>query len=64
MYIAGSFSGSFQTLAGYSYQVQYKDNITNPMWQILTTIPGDGTVKSFTDPGPAVAQRFYRVVIQ
>jgi len=64
MYSAGVFSGSFQTLAGYSYQVQYKDNITDIMWQVLTTIPGDGTVKSFTDPGPAVAQRFYQVVIQ
>jgi len=64
MYSAGIFSGSFQTLAGYSYQVQYKDNIIDTMWQVLTTIPGDGTVKPFTDPGPAIAQRFYRVAIQ
>jgi hypothetical protein len=64
MYNAGSLSGSFQTEVGFNYQVQYKDNITSPTWQVLTTIPGDGSVKSFTDPGPAVAQRFYRVVIQ
>ena len=63
-YSAGMFSGSFQTQAGFSYVVQYKDNITSPTWQVLTTIPGDGTVKTFTDPGPAVPQRFYRVSIQ
>jgi hypothetical protein len=62
-YTAGSFSGSFQTQSGHNYVVQYKDDLNASMWQTLTTIPGDGTVKSFTDPGPAGTQRFYQVSV-
>jgi hypothetical protein len=43
--------------------VQYKDDLNASMWQTLTTIPGDGTVKSFTDPGPGGTQRFYQVTV-
>jgi len=60
---AGSFSGSFLTVAGKSYRVEYKDQFSDADWQLLTTIDGDGTVKSFTDSGAVGPQRFYRVVL-
>jgi hypothetical protein len=63
-YMGGSFSGSFQTQNGFSYEVQFKNNLNETMWQTLTTIAGDGTVKTFTDPGPAGASRFYQIVAQ
>jgi hypothetical protein len=62
-FAAGAFSGSFQTQSGFNYVVQYKDNLNASMWQTLETISGDGTVKSFTDPGPAGAHRFYQVIV-
>jgi hypothetical protein len=63
-YTAGTFSGSFQTQAGFNYVVRYKDDLNAASWQVLTTIPGDGTVKSFTDAGPAGTQRFYSLLVQ
>jgi hypothetical protein len=62
-YAAGSFSASFQTQNGVTYTIQYKDDLNAASWSTLTTIPGDGAVKSFTDPGAAVAQRFYQVSV-
>jgi len=62
-YTAGSFSGSFLSQNGFNYVVQYKDELNASTWQTLTTIPGDGTVKSFTDPSPAGTQRFYQVSV-
>jgi len=62
-YSAGSFSASILTGDGIVYEVQYKNQIDDPQWLTLTTIPGDGTLKPFTDPGPAASQRFYRAII-
>jgi hypothetical protein len=64
IYTAGTFSGSFQTQAGFNYVVRYKDDLNAASWQILTTIPGDGSVKSFTDAGPAGVHRFYSLLVQ
>jgi hypothetical protein len=62
-YTAGSFSAAFLSQNGLSYTVQYKDAIEAPMWSTLTTIMGDGTLKTFTDPGPVspTGNRFYRL---
>jgi hypothetical protein len=50
-------------LPGITYQFQFKSNLTDPAWQ---TLPGDATILGgagyFTDPTPAVSQRFYQVV--
>ncbi len=56
-----SFSGSFQTANGVNYAVEYKNDLSAPTWTLLTTIVGDGTVKTFTDPGPLPPVRFYQV---
>jgi hypothetical protein len=51
---------SFPTQAGVLYRVFYRDSLGAGNWNVLSTVPGDGTVKSVTDPAGA-AQRFYMV---
>jgi hypothetical protein len=63
-YNAGSFSAAFQTQNGVSYTVRYKDVLNSSPWNTLAPpVSGDGTLKSFTDPGPVspTGNRFYRV---
>ena len=64
-YNAGVFSASFQTQNGVNYTVQYKDDLNATMWSSLPVVPGDGTVKSFSDPGPVstTGSRFYRLLV-
>jgi hypothetical protein len=62
-YAGGTFSASFQTVAGLQYTVEYTDNLNTLVWTTLTVITGDGTLKSFTDPGPLPPTRFYRISI-
>ena len=50
-------------LAGKTYQVLYKDNLTDPAWQVLGgNITILGNTAYFTDPNPATGQRFYKIV--
>lgn len=65
-FASGQFTAFFQTQNGSSYVVEYKDNLNTVSWSTLTTIPGDGTEKSFNDPGPvsATGNRFYRITVQ
>jgi hypothetical protein len=62
-YSGGMFSASFATFNGLHYTVAYKDHFSDPTWTTLTVITGDGSVKSFTDPGPLPPTRFYRVTV-
>jgi hypothetical protein len=61
-YGGGTFSASFQTVAGVNYRVEYKDDLNALTWSLLTTIVGDGTVKTFSDPGPLPPMRYYQIV--
>jgi len=51
---------SFPTLAGANYRVFYRTDLTSD-WALLTTIAGNGSVRSVTDPLTA-GRRFYKVV--
>lgn len=51
---------SFPTQAGATYRVFYRANLTTGNWTLLTTVLGNGSVKSVSDP-MAVSQRFYKV---
>src|SRR6266566_968532 len=57
----GNIVLSFPTLPGLTYRVLWRDDLTSGTWNLLTSVPGDGTVKSTSDPatGP---KRFYKVV--
>lgn len=66
--VAGSissdtFTGSFKTLPDTSYRVEFKENLDDPNWSLLTSITGDGAVQSFTDAVAANPRRFYRVIV-
>ena len=53
---------SFPTQNGYSYQLLYKNQLTDPTWTPLgSALSGDGTVQSA--PDSTVNSRFYQVQI-
>jgi hypothetical protein len=43
-----------------NYRVLYKNNVTDPSWTLLTTVAGDGTVKTLSD-ALGTGQRVYSV---
>ena len=59
-----NFGGTFLTVAGVTYRVEYKDSLTDAEWTELVVIVGDGTAKSFSDPGPLPPTRFYRITAE
>jgi subtilisin-like proprotein convertase family protein len=58
---AGTIALRFETTAGRSYVVQYKDFLDDKAWQALRTAVGDGTVQTVQDAIAGSAQRFYRL---
>ena len=62
----GAFSASFQSQAGFSYTVEFKDVLPGASWTPLTNIIGNGSLQNFTDPGPVspTGNRFYRIGAQ
>jgi hypothetical protein len=61
----GNIQLSFITQTGYSYQILYKDNLTDPTWTPLgSAIPGDNSVHSPSYSIPGNGHRFYRVQVQ
>ena len=52
-------------VAGHSYQVQYKNNLADSVWQQVAGIMNiNGNQASLADSAPVSDQRFYRVVAQ
>ena len=60
--IGADFIFSFDTVEGLDYVVQYKDDLSDPVWQVLQTVPGDGANKTVTNSTSAISQRFYRTL--
>lgn len=62
--VDGAMVLSFTTEAGFSYQVQYKDDLAEAAWKNLgAALPGNGAAQSVNDPATGT-KRFYRVQIQ
>ncbi len=60
----GTITVSFPTEASRSYQLQYKNTLTDATWTpVGAAVPGDGTVKSASDTIGG-SMRFYRVQSQ
>lgn len=54
---------SFPTQQGFNYQVQYKNNLTDPVWApVGNNLPGNNLMMSATNPASSQT-RFYRVQI-
>ena len=62
--VGADYLFSFDTVPGLAYIVQYKDDLTDLAWQILQTVPGDGTAKTVTNSMSTVSQRFYRLSVE
>jgi hypothetical protein len=54
---------TFASQVGKTYTVQYKDALTDPTWETLTTTNGTGANAIVVDPTSG-SQRFYRLSIQ
>lgn len=54
---------SFPTQSGFNYQLQYKNDLVDAVWNSLGDYAGDDTVKFVSDPETNVV-RFYRMQIQ
>jgi hypothetical protein len=52
---------SFPSQSGVIYRVFYRENLATGNWSLLTSVLGDGTIKSVNDPATATG-RFYKVV--
>lgn len=61
----GNIMLSFPTQNGYSYQVQYKNDLTDVNWTPLgSPISGNNAVQSVNDSSSGNSHRFYRVQVQ
>jgi uncharacterized delta-60 repeat protein len=58
------FTVRCQTEAGKRYQLQYKDSLSEPSWNTLPAVSGDGFFRELTDLGLPANQRFYRIQAQ
>jgi len=60
----GNINISFPTQNGSSYQLLYKNNLTDLSWiPIGSPVPGNGSVQSVGDT-VGLSSRFYRVQVQ
>ena len=58
----GSITLSFQTQPGWTYEVEYKDSLNDPLWHVLFSVVAISTTTTLTDLFAPPDQRFYRLV--
>jgi hypothetical protein len=59
----GSPTVAFDTALGHTYRVQYKDNLSFPVWTPLTAdLFATTTNLVITDPAPSPYRRYYRIL--
>ena len=61
---AGDVTLTWETISGRTYNIDYKNQLSDPDWSPLTTIIADADSKSVTDNGTSGLQRYYRIVLQ
>jgi hypothetical protein len=59
--IGAAVQVSFPTQTGVLYRVFYRTDLTGGNWSLLTTVLGDGSAKTVSDPAPDL-QRYYKIV--
>jgi hypothetical protein len=58
------FTLNFDTIAGKTYVIEYKDSLEESMWQVLQSITGDGSLKTISQPLSAAFKRFFRLSVR
>lgn len=61
---SGGSHVTFPTQAGFTYTVQYKNNLNDPTWTNLSSVSGTGSPATVVDSTTGLAHRFYRISIQ
>jgi hypothetical protein len=56
-----NFIFSFESQAGFTYDVQYSGALGSTNWELLMTLFGNGSTLKVTNQTPASTNRFYRV---
>lgn len=56
-----NFTGTVPAATSRNYTLEHRPSLTAPTWTALSTLMGDGSVRTFTDPYAAGPQQFYRV---
>jgi PKD repeat protein len=56
-----NFNFSFESFEGFTYTIEYKDDLTDPTWHTLSTNTGTGSSITYTNPVAAPPWRFYRL---
>lgn len=61
----GGFTLTWDTITGKTYRIERSPTLSTGQWTILQSgVPGDGTIKSFTDSNPGANPKlFYRIVV-
>jgi M6 family metalloprotease-like protein len=57
----GQIQLQFATASGTQYVVEFKDSLSDPTWQTLQTVSGNGAVQTVPDSVSTVPRRFYRI---
>jgi hypothetical protein len=52
------------SVPGLNYVLEYKDQLDNPAWTPLGSVPGNGAILTLLDPAATAATRFYRVRVE
>jgi hypothetical protein len=63
-FASGACTFSFPTELGPAYLVEFKYSLDDPLWQMLTNVPGTGAPVTITDNDPANPAKFYRIQVQ
>jgi len=58
------FRLSCPTVMNKAYFLEYKDALSNANWVEISSVVGDGTLKSLSDSNATSRARFYRVRVQ
>ncbi len=61
---SGGCQVTFPTQSGFTYTVQYKNNLTDATWTTLSSVSGTGSAATVPDSTTGLAHRFYRISIQ
>jgi hypothetical protein len=60
------FNFTWNAITGLVYQVQFKTNLLQTNWSVLTNIAATNTAMTFVDTNPITGspQKFYRLLLQ
>ena len=61
--VNGTLGMTWSAVAGQTYQLQYKSDLTQSNWSVLTTVTATDSTASASDSTAGNAARFYRIVI-